>query len=579
MSVSLPECPTAAHLSDDSKSRPASPLSASDAPAHSAAAAPRPTSYAYPQTPELSTLSYPPSSAVSSVQSTPAPSRSGSHSKDPLLKAQNRNRQQQSSGIKQWFFNSSGSNKGRLGGQHELEERGRRRLSASRLEGDAGSHLSSRDSIRRMVATTETAEAKRPWWRISREMAQRIVGFGMIALVGMNDSATGANLDSMQEHYHVDYDQISIVFLANTAGYFLSSMSSSFMLHHFGLQVSLLVACAAMSLGCVVLSIAPPFAAFIMYDACITIVVAHEEDGVLMSLLYSCFGLGAMISPLAIGAFLDRGYAWNRYYNIPLGISILLAIVGFFVFRGYVPPPDEAHEAPLSTAQAPGSVVHEHAEATGNSNSNGSQGEVVHARSKMSAQQRMKRAFGIRAVWVGIVLIVLAFASTDILSAWSVSFLLSKRSAPAASSRYVLSGLWGGIATGRVVLAWALANRLGEKTFAVVMLAATSAILAVLYVRNFVVDAVALALVGFFLGPVTPKVLAAIGVRVPPSLKGSVVSLLVGTGLIGSSVGPLLFGVVAGRGGLSSLPAVMIGVSVFSIGAWLAVPKNRRRED
>ena len=50
-------------------------------------------------------------------------------------------------------------------------------------------------------------------------------------------------------------------------------------------------------------------------------------------------------------------------------------------------------------------------------------------------------------------------------------------------------------------------------------------------------------------------------------------------GLLGSSVGPLLFGVVAGRGGLSLLPAVMIGVSVFSIGAWLAVPKNRRRED
>lgn len=117
------------------------------------------------------------------------------------------------------------------------------------------------------------------------------------------------------------------------------------------------------------------------------------------------------------------------------------------------------------------------------------------------------------------------------------------------------------------------------------------------------VSTVALALVGFFLGPVTPKVLAAIGARVPPSLKGSVVSLLVGTGelgkeppklprrvdlittrslvagLIGSSVGPLLFGVVAGRGGLSLLPAVMIGVSVFSIGAWLAVPKNRRRED
>jgi len=29
----------------------------------------------------------------------------------------------------------------------------------------------------------------------------------------MNDSATGANLDSMQEHYNVSYDKISTVFL------------------------------------------------------------------------------------------------------------------------------------------------------------------------------------------------------------------------------------------------------------------------------------------------------------------------------------------------------------------------------
>lgn len=32
--------------------------------------------------------------------------------------------------------------------------------------------------------------------------------------------------------------------------------------------------------------------------------------------------LGAMISPLAIGAFLDRGYAWNRYYKCVVGFGI-----------------------------------------------------------------------------------------------------------------------------------------------------------------------------------------------------------------------------------------------------------------
>lgn len=32
------------------------------------------------------------------------------------------------------------------------------------------------------------------------------------------DSATGANLDSMREHYGVSYDLISLVFLAIVAG-------------------------------------------------------------------------------------------------------------------------------------------------------------------------------------------------------------------------------------------------------------------------------------------------------------------------------------------------------------------------
>jgi MFS family permease len=79
----------------------------------------------------------------------------------------------------------------------------------------------------------------------------------------MNDSATGANLDSMQEFYGVSYDKISLVFLANTAGYFGSSMSASFVLHHWGLQAGLAIACVGMCIGCTMLAVAPPFGAFI----------------------------------------------------------------------------------------------------------------------------------------------------------------------------------------------------------------------------------------------------------------------------------------------------------------------------
>ncbi|GAA6008799.1 hypothetical protein JCM10207_001728 [Rhodosporidiobolus poonsookiae] len=519
-------------------------------------------SYAYPVTPSVGTSAAPSAAA----------SRSGSLSKDPLLRRQ-RNR----GGVAGWFRRFL-ADTGSQQESHELGERRGRRLSAAQVEAALDRNREREDARRAVKAQAASAAEKGPWWKLSKERQQLVVAFAMIALVGMNDSATGANLDSMQEHYKVSYDKISTVFLANTAGYFLSSISASFFLHHFGIQVSLATAAAGMSGGCIVLSVAPPFIVFVlslallgfgsgMYDACITTVIAHEEDGVLMSLLYSCFGIGATFSPLIIGGFVDRGYDWNRYYNIPLGISVLLAIAGYLVFRGYEIPPDEAHDAHLSTAQAP-------QESTA-----GQEGQVIHARAVMSAQERMKRALRIKACWVGFGLIMLAFASSDTLSAWIVSFLVQKRNSPAAASRYMLSGVWGGIAVGRVLLAFLLDKRLGERTFAITMLVAASGMLAILYVKNYVVDAVAMVLVGVFMGPVTPKVLSSIGARVPPSLKGSAMSLTIGLGLIGSSVGPLLFGVVAGRGGLSTLPAVLIGASLIACVLWAVLPTNRRRED
>jgi hypothetical protein len=40
------------------------------------------------------------------------------------------------------------------------------------------------------------------------------------------------------------------------------------------------------------------------------------------------------VSPLLIGGFVDRGVSWQNYYFIPLFLSLVLAVVAFFVFRG-----------------------------------------------------------------------------------------------------------------------------------------------------------------------------------------------------------------------------------------------------
>ncbi|GAA6006814.1 hypothetical protein JCM11491_003191 [Sporobolomyces phaffii] len=549
-------------LSSPAISTPNSPLST---------APPSPT--AAPHAP----FEYPPSSYAPS--SAPA---SRSSSKNPLFKKdlEDKRRRQhggltsQSSWIPSWFGgNGNGPKAGDVAGRDvELEEdsRGRRRRSVSNAEEafEAASKVASKVSD---VGSGSQAKGRGRWF--TRERCQLAVAFSMIAVVGMGDSANGANLESMQEHYGVSYEEISTVFLANVAGYFISSISASFFTHHIGVNHTLLVAAASMSVGSLALSFAPPFPVFIValafvgfgagiYDAAISTVVAHFESQALMSGMYSFFGIGAMFSPIIIGSFVDKGIPWNRYYYAPLGISIVLAVLGFLAFKGYEEPADEDHDVPASLG------------------GDATEGEVIHGRAVMSAQERMKRCLKIRAVWLGFFLIMLAFGSSDTLSAWIVSFMVKKRGSPEAASRYQLAGLWGGIALGRVVLAFALGSRLGERSFSVVMLGAACVFLGIIWaVHQYIVNAVAMVLVGFFFGPVTPRVLSVVGKRVPPSLKSSAMGLTIGLGLVGSGVAPYVFGIAAGAGYLSALPATLIVMSLVSAGAWCMMPKNRRRED
>ncbi|SCZ89509.1 BZ3500_MvSof-1268-A1-R1_Chr1-1g01226 [Microbotryum saponariae] len=436
-------------------------------------------------------------------------------------------------------------------------------------------------SLRSVKTSSATHSAARQGW-FTRDRAQLYIAFAMIFMVGSNDSATGANLSSMQEHYGVSYDEISIVFLANVAGYFISCVSSSFLSHKLGARYALVCAAVAWSIGCAILIVRPPFGVFVlslamlgfgggMYDALLTTIISHDENPVLMSWMYSCFGFGAAVSPIVIGTFVDKGISWNLYYYIPTGLSIVFGLLAHIIFQGY--------EAPLDEAVVPAAAV-----AAGTEDNaphpGPSVGEIFHGRATLSATARMRRALSLKVVWVAFLLITLAFGTGDTLSAWMTVYLSTVRAAPEAASRYMLSGLWGGIAIGRVVVPLILSKRLGERTFAIVLLMLAVSMLGIAWgVRNYKIDAVALAFFGCTIGPVTPHVLSVVGARVPPSLKASVMSLTIGAGLVGSGAGPLLFGVIAGRGWLGSLPAVLIVACGTACGSWMLVPKNTRRED
>ncbi|KAG8733433.1 hypothetical protein FRC12_018884 [Ceratobasidium sp. 428] len=59
--------------------------------------------------------------------------------------------------------------------------------------------------------------------------------------VGLNDTATGANLPSMQEQYDLSYSVVSLVFLAGFSGYIVSCMLNPILQNAIGTRPVLMV--------------------------------------------------------------------------------------------------------------------------------------------------------------------------------------------------------------------------------------------------------------------------------------------------------------------------------------------------
>ncbi|KDN38428.1 hypothetical protein RSAG8_09522, partial [Rhizoctonia solani AG-8 WAC10335] len=78
--------------------------------------------------------------------------------------------------------------------------------------------------------------------------------------------------------------------------------------------------------------------------------------------------------------------------------------------------------------------------------------------------------------------------------------------------------------------------------------------------------------------PNTPGILSIISTRVPPSLKEIIVSIIVGSALVGGTLGSLIFGVTVGKisPGLRLLPPVIIVLASLSALIFWAMPPRRK---
>ncbi|KAH7341363.1 major facilitator superfamily domain-containing protein [Rhizoctonia solani] len=374
--------------------------------------------------------------------------------------------------------------------------------------------------------------------------------------VGLNDTATGANLPSIQDYYHLPYEVVSLVFLAGFGGYLVSCMLNSVLQNTIGTRNVLLMAGVLYGGGSLLISFAPPFPVVMVglclmgfgggfYEACLTSVISHFENSRFMNILYAFFGLGALVSPFVIGALAKAGTAWRLYYWFPFSLAILVTVCHFVLFKHYVTPSDH-EEAP----------------------------------EQKSVRAKFKQVMRMPITWVGIVLIILSFAIADTLSNWLTSYLIDVKGSGPDISRYQLSMFWAGLTAGRIFFSLPFIH-VRERIGNTLLLASTGGAIGLLWaVDSSISNWIGVAVAGFFLGPNTPGILSIISARVPPSLKGIIVSITIGLGLVGATLGPLLFGITVGKvgPGLRVLPPVIIVLASLSALTFWAIPPRRKVE-
>ncbi|CEL55882.1 Bypass of stop codon protein 6 OS=Saccharomyces cerevisiae (strain ATCC 204508 / S288c) GN=BSC6 PE=1 SV=1 [Rhizoctonia solani AG-1 IB] len=372
-------------------------------------------------------------------------------------------------------------------------------------------------------------------------------------VVGLNDTATGANLPSFQSHYHLSYQTVSLVFLGGFIGYLVSCMLNSVLQNAIGTRNVLLMAGALYGGGSLLISFAPPFPAVMVglclmgfgggfYEASLTSVVSHFEDSRFMNILYAFFGLGALVSPFIIGALVKMGTAWRLYYWFPFALIGLVALCHFMIFKNYVPPSDR---------------------------------EEISEQESM--QVKFKRAMVMPIAWIGIALVLLSFATSSVFTNWLTSYLMNVKGSGPDISRYQLSMLWAGLTAGRVFFSLPFIH-VRERTGNTLLLVSMCGAIGLFWAVNSTPSNwITVAAAGFFLGPNTPGIMSIVSARVPPSLKGIVVSVMIGLGLAGT-LAPMVFGVVIEKvgPGLRILPPVVIILASLSGLVFWAIPPRRK---
>ncbi|KAK5806315.1 hypothetical protein VI817_000573 [Penicillium citrinum] len=394
-----------------------------------------------------------------------------------------------------------------------------------------------------------------PRWNESKTMVWRLTATWWCAFVmGANDAAYGAIISSLESYYQKSYTVISLVFLSPFVGYVISAVVSYSIHQNFGRRGIAIIGPACHLFTFAVISVHPPFPVLVvmyvlvglgsgMQNAAWNVWIGNmANSNEVLGFFHGFFGVGATVSPLVATSLISKAdWPWYSFYHLMTGaafIELIYAASAFWTETGA----KYRQESAGTTARG-------------------------------GALRQTRLSLTYKVTWI-IAIFLFLYGGTEVaIGGWIVVFMTNIRHGSAFASGMTETGFWLGITVGRFVLGF-VSPRIGEKlAITIYILCAIALELIFWLVPEFIVSAVAVSLVGFFLGTIFPGVVV-VGTRLlPKNLHVAAIGFAAAFSMGGGAVFPFMIGAIAQAKGVSVLQPVLLAMLAVSLGIWSTIFK------
>ncbi|KIM47167.1 hypothetical protein M413DRAFT_16581 [Hebeloma cylindrosporum] len=378
-------------------------------------------------------------------------------------------------------------------------------------------------------------------------------------LAGWNDGTTGPMLPRIQLVYNVGFTIVSLIFVFGCIGFVGGALSNMYLNDKIGFGKTIVLGSSLQVIAYAIQSSAPPFPVFVMAYSINGIggaladaqangfvaTLAHNAEAK-MGVLHAAYGLGAFASPLAATQFAQLP-RWSFQFLVSLGVAVSNTIILVIVFK--LKNQDDCLEEA---------------------------GEIIPEKTAESEAGTFKQVLRTKAVHL-LAFFILIYVGVEVtIGGWIVTYVIQVRGG-GPSAGYISSGFFGGLTLGRVILLW-VNKKVGERrVMFIYALLAIGLELVVWLVPSLIGGAVAVSLVGVFLGPMYPIAMNQASRILPRGILTGSIGWIAGFGQAGSAVLPFMTGAIATKHGIKSLQPLLVSMTAFMMILWALVPNAPQR--